>query len=491
MKHLHRYILKAFIGPWIITFLLCLFILLMQFLWRYIDDLVGKGLDISIIMELMFYASFSLVPLALPLAGLLASIMAIGKFGETNELFAMKSGGVSLYRIMLPIVIFNLFISYIAFVFSNDLMPYTNLKMRTLLYEIQQQRPEIVIQNGIFVEPVDGVCIKVDHKNRSNDLEGILIYDHRNNSTPNNVTMAEAGNILVTEDNSMMVLELTNGTRHEDVKGNKYQHQSSKFERQITYVDIDATGIDKNNEDFFKGGYEMLDNEQLKFSIDSLNGVLGKREQEICGNFKRFQIFKGFNSIYGINNEGTYNSGVPPLTITADGGKVSDKTDVIDLYNKMDKHQQSTVMQFALNFSRSAATYISVVTDELMGTRRWIVRHEIEWYRKYTLSFACLLLCFVGIPLGAIIRKGGFGFSILVSILIFLIYYVVSTTFESTVKELVLPPFFGMWASTAIVAPIAVYLVIAVANDSLRINPRVMNKIIYFLKFKWKKMKEE
>ena len=170
MKRLHRYILRAFVGPWLITFLLCVFILLMQFLWRYIDDLVGKGLDLSIILELMFYASFSLVPLALPLSGLLASIMAMGKFGETNELFAMKSGGVSLYRIMQPLVMFNLVISVVAFLFSNNLMPYTNLKMRSLLFGIQQQRPEVIIQNGIFVEPADDICIKVDNKNRTNAL---------------------------------------------------------------------------------------------------------------------------------------------------------------------------------------------------------------------------------------------------------------------------------------------------------------------------------
>ena len=297
MKRLHRYVLRAFVGPWIITFLLCVFILLMQFLWRYIDDLVGKGLDFSIILELMFYASFSLVPLALPLAGLLASIMSMGKLGETNELFAMKSGGVSLYRIMSPLIVLNIVISIVAFVFSNNIMPYTNLKMRSLLFGIQQQRPEVIIQNGIFVEPTEDISIKVDSKSRNNDLNGVLIYDHRSSSTPNNVTMAATGNILVTEDNSMMILELHNGTRHEDVKGNKYQHQRSKFERQVTYLELDATGIDKNNEEFFKGGYEMLDNQQLKYTTDSLNDALCAREQEFCGNFKRFQIFKGIYNI--------------------------------------------------------------------------------------------------------------------------------------------------------------------------------------------------
>jgi len=488
MKRLHRYILKAFVGPWIITFLLCVFILLMQFLWRYIDDLVGKGLDLTIILELMFYASFSLVPLALPLSGLLASIMAMGKLGETNELFAMKSGGVSLYRIMTPLVAFNLLISVVAFLFSNNLMPYTNLKMRSLLFGIQQQRPEVIIQNGIFVEPADDICIKVDSKNRTNnELNGVLIYDHRNSSTPNNVTMAATGNLLVTEDNSMMILELRNGTRHEDVKGGKYQHQSSKFERQVTYLELDATGIDKNNEEFFKGGYEMLNNSQLNFTIDSLNGALSQREQEICGNFKRFQIFRGINGVY--EGKEAYATKTVPLSIeVADDKSVADKVRVDSLCAMMNKTQRDIMLEYAVNYSRSAKTYIDIVTDEISGTRRWIVRHEMEWYRKYALSIACILFCLIGIPLGSIIRKGGFGLSVVVSVFIFLMYYIVSTTVESTVKELVVPAGWGMWFSTLLLLPLGAYLVISVANDSLRINPRVLNKILNF--FKRKKSKD-
>ncbi len=492
MKRLHRYILRAFVGPWLITFLLCVFILLMQFLWRYIDDLVGKGLDLSIILELMFYASFSLVPLALPLSGLLASIMAMGKFGETNELFAMKSGGVSLYRIMQPLVLFNLVISVVAFLFSNNLMPYTNLKMRSLLFGIQQQRPEVIIQNGIFVEPADDICIKVDNKNRTtNELNGVLIYDHRNSSTPNNVTMAATGNLLVTEDNSMMIMELRNGTRHEDVKGGKYQHQSSKFERQVTYLELDATGIDKNNEEFFKGGYEMLDNTQLNFTIDSLNEALSTREQEICGNFKRFQIFKGINGVY--DGTGSYNvAKTLPISIeVADDKSVADKVRVDSLCARMNSSQRTAMLDYAVNYSRSAKTYIDIVSDEISGTRRWIVRHEMEWYRKYALSAACLLFCLIGIPLGSIIRKGGFGLSVVVSVFIFLMYYIVSTTVESTVKELVMPAGWGMWFSTLLLLPLGIYLVVSVSSDRLRINPRVLNKILNIFKRRKKKQEGE
>lgn len=486
MKRLHRYVLKAFLGPWIITFLLCVFILLMQFLWRYIDDLVGKGLDFMTILELMFYASFSLVPLALPLSALLASIMAMGKFGETNELFAMKSGGVSLYRIMSPLVFFNILISICAFFFANNLMPYTNLKMRSLLYGIQQQRPEIVIQNGIFVEPADDICIKVDSKSRNNDLNDILIYDHRDNSTPNNVTKASSGNIVITEDNSMMILELRDGTRHEDVKGNKYQHQSSKFERQVTYLELDATGLDKDNEEFFKGGYEMLSNSQLAYTIDSIYNSLCEREQDVCSSFKRFQIFRGMNDAYGGSAVNYTWAKCAPLRITATSDSVVEKIQIDTLMSMMDNKQKEQLYEFAVNYSRSADTYLDIIANEIEGTRSWVARHEIEWYRKFTLSLACLLFCLIGIPLGSIIRKGGFGLSLVVSVLIFLVYYIVSTTIESTIKELITPAGIGMWISTLILLPIGVYLVVAVASDSLRINPRVMNKILNLLKLRRK-----
>jgi lipopolysaccharide export system permease protein len=289
----------------------------------------------------------------------------------------------------------------------------------------------------------------------------------------------------------MMILELHDGTRHEDVKGNKYQHQSSKFERQVTYLELDATGIDKNNEEFFKGGYEMLDNQQLKYTMDSLNLSLCNREQEICGNFKRFQIFKGMNEVYGGTNVTHSWLKCPPLRLTAENDSIVEKIHIDTLMAMMEGNQKEQLYEFAVNYARSANTYVNIVADEINGTRGWIVRHEIEWYRKYALSLACLLFCLIGIPLGSVIRKGGFGLSLVVSVLIFLLYYVLSTTIESTVKELVTPASIGMWVSSMVLLPVGIYLVIAVANDSLRINPRVMNKILNLLKFRRKKSGDE
>ncbi len=483
-KQIHKYIIKSFLGPWIITLLICVFLLLMQFLWKYIDDLVGKGLEWNVISELLFYASLTLVPLALPLSILLASIMTFGGFGEKNELFAMKSGGISLYKIMYPLLVFNLLISLGAFYFSNNLLPYTNLKMRSLLFSIQQQRPEVNIRNGIFTDPVDNLSIKVDRKYRNNNtLEGVLIYDHRNTSGNNNVTTAKAGNIKITEDKSILIMELYDGYRYEELQlekdkktANKSRpHQKSKFRKQTVYIELDGLGLDRSNEELFKNGFEMLNNKQLEKAIDSLRKSLHKREYDIWYNIKQYSLFKGEAEWLKLNEDQKEIAQIKVENFIIDNNEIYFSIDSI--YSNLNDNQQNKVIDFALNYSRAAKQYVEVTNDEVQGYQRWIVRHQIEWHRKFVLSIACLLFYLIGAPLGAIIRKGGFGFPVIVSVFIFLIYYIISITFEKTVRELVLPPEIGMWISTAILLPISIFLIIRTANDSMRVSPHFYLKI--------------
>jgi lipopolysaccharide export system permease protein len=494
LKKLHIYIIKAFLGPWLATFLICVFLLLMQFLWKYIDDLVGKGLEWNVISELLFYASLTLIPLALPLSVLLATIMTYGALGEKNELFAMKSGGVSLYRIMYPLFILNIVLSIGAFYFSNNLLPYTNLKMRSLLFSIQQQRPEVNIRNGIFTEPVDNLSIKVERKYRNNNtLEGILIYDHRDNSGNTNVTTAKAGNIKITEDKSYLILDLSDGYRYEELKlekekksiNKKYPHQTSKFKNQIVYIELDGLGLDRNNEDLFKNGFEMLNNNQLKQAVDSLNNNLHKREHDIWFNIVEYSMFKGEHSWLNMTEEEKLiaQTKIDQLLVESDNFKLN----IDSIYNNLNNSQKNKVIDFALNFSRSAKQYVEITGDEITGYNRWIARHEIEWHRKYVLSIACLLFYIIGAPLGAIIRKGGFGFPVIISVLIFLFYYIISITFEKTVREMVFAPEFGMWVSTYILIPISIFLTYKAANDSMRISPYFYVKITSFFRRKAKK----
>ena len=494
LKKVHKYIITSFLGPWVLTFLICVFLLLMQFLWKYIDDLVGKGLEWTIIVELLFYASLTLVPLALPLSILLATIMTFGSLGEKNELFGMKSGGISLYRIMYPLLVFNMLISLGAFYFSNNLLPYTNLKMRSLLFSIQQQRPEVSIRDGIFTEPVDGFSIKVDRKYRNNNtLEGILIYDHRNKSGNDNVTTAKAGNIKITEDKSVLIMELFDGYRYEELKLEKDNkspnktrpHQKSKFKKQTVYIELDGLGLDRSNEDLFKNGYEMLDNTQLKAAVDSLKQTLHKREYDIWFNITEYSLFKG--ELNWINKT--------PETekLAAQEVDALMLTDTIfdfnldSIYNRLDNQQKNKVIDFALNYSRAAKSYVEITGEEIIGYERWIVRHEIEWHRKFVLSIACLVFYLIGAPLGSIIRKGGFGLPVIISVFIFLIYYIISITFEKMVRELVILPEIGMWISTAILIPVALFLIYKTANDSVRISAHFYSTVTNFFKRKSKR----
>lgn len=461
----------------------------MQFLWKYIEDLVGKGLEWTVIAELLFYASMTLVPMALPLSVLLATIMTFGSFGEKNELFAMKSGGISLYRIMYPLLLFNICVCIGAFYFSNNFLPYTQLKMRSLLYSINEQSPEINIRSGIFSEPVEDFSIKADKKNRGNNtLENIIIYDHRNSSGNNNITTAEYGTIKMTEDKRFLILDLYDGYRFEEIRNPKdlnssnktRPHQKTKFHRQTVYIEMDVLGMDRNNEDIYRGNFEMIDNSQIKEAVDSLRKVSDKREYETWMNLTNTSLYKG------ISKQG-------PEIIIQDSTEMHTndiQLNIDSLYNSLNTSQKIKVNDFASNYARSAKSYIEVIDEELTSKSRWIARHEIEWHRKYTLSIACLLFYLIGAPLGAIIRKGGFGIPVIISVVIFLFYYMISIAFEKAVRELAFSPEFGMWISTYILIPIILYVLYSAGTDSLRISSHFYQTIKTFFKRKSKRTVE-
>ncbi len=488
IKKLHGYIIKSFIGPWLASFFIGVFLLLMQFLWKYIDDLVGKGLEWHIIAELLFYASLTLVPLALPVSILLATIMTYGGLGEKYELFAMKSGGVSLIRIIYPLFILNLFISLGAFYFSNNLLPYTNLKMRTLLYSIQQQRPEVNLQSGIFTEPVDDFVIKVDRKlRRDNALESVIIYDHRNKSGNTNVTTSNYGNLKTSADEKILIFDLYDGYRYEELESRKtsekktrtYPHQKSFFKQKTVFIELDGLGLDRSDEELFKSGFEMLNNKQLILATDSLHEKLRNRESSISNNIVEYNLFKA-KDISSKENKTEYSE---EKNIINENDSVIEKKSItyinIDsLYNTLNESQKNKVIDFALNYGRSASTYIGAVKDEITGYKRWIARHDIEYHRKYVVAVACILFFLLGAPLGAIIRKGGFGIPVIVSVFIFLFYYIISITFEKMVRELVITPETGMWASSLILLPVTIYILNKATKDSISLSPQFYQTII-------------
>ena len=263
MKKLHLFLIKSFLGPFIATFFIAIFLLLMQFLWKYVDDLVGKGLGFDQIALLLYYASARFVPIALPIAMLLASVMVFGKLGEQYELVALKSAGISLPRILLPLTIFVLMLSYGSFLFSNYLMPIANLKNGSMIYDIQKKKPALNIKEGIFYKDIEGFSMKINKKNTSNNtLKDIIIYDHTSNNGNDKVIIAESGIMQLTTDEKFLELILYNGHSYIDIpnKKSKNPYRTTHFKEDLIRFDLASFSKSTNSEKLYKGHYAMLNN---------------------------------------------------------------------------------------------------------------------------------------------------------------------------------------------------------------------------------------
>jgi lipopolysaccharide export system permease protein len=536
----------SFLGPFVMTFFIVLFLLLMQFLWRYIEDLVGKGLEFNIIGELLLYASSGLVPLALPLAILLSSLMTFGNMGEFYELTAIKASGISLRRIMMPVVIMVVFISAGAFFFSNNVLPITNLKMKSLLFDVRQQRPEVQITSGVFYNGLDNYSIRVNKKDPvTNLLYDIKIYDHSGNRGNIDVTVADSGRMKMTADRRNMIITLWNGYKYTEVtegrrkKNRNYPHRLIKFGEQSIIIEMTGFELSRTDESIFKNSYQMLNITQLKKAGDSIKKELSVRSREFYNSLLRNNFFKltgkpqttniNSNSIFYSNTANGSLAAVNRMTIAgsaansaADRNKaaavknttvtevaarkaaakraaIQNRTDLepgsvtpVDTFTLADpdfikkprkkvKNFDSLFTSFNLqekqNIIRTATTYISMTQYLVMSTAsnmvyetRLLRRHEIEWHRKFTLAFACLIFLFIGAPLGAIIRKGGLGLPTVISTLLFILYYIVSLTGEKFVRESVLPGFEGMWLSSFVLIIAGVFLTYQATNDSAILN---------------------
>lgn len=432
----------------------------MQFLWKYIDDLVGKGLELSILSELLFYASATFVPMALPLAILLSSLMTFGNMGENYELVALKSAGISLQRAMLPLIIVSIFISISAFFFSNNVLPIANLKFGTLLHDIRSQRPELNIRPGIFYDKIDNYIIKVSSKNkRTNTLYNVMIYDHTDNSGNRNVTIADSADMLMSADKNFLVLNLYNGCKYEELPEDgrnrnnyrTYPHQSSFFISESITLDLSGFGLKRTDEELFKENQEMLNVAQLSASKDSLIVEFEERKQSFGTNLLQTNYYK---------------REIKPDSIYQDSCELY-HYNVDSFFNALTRSEKLRIIESAQNFARSTQTYISATNMDYEHRERWITKYDIEWHRKFSLSFACLVLFFIGAPLGAIIRKGGLGMPVVVATLFFIFYYIISITGEKTVKQGLIPAYQGMWLSAAVLMPLGIFLTFKATADSV------------------------
>ncbi|MFT4524624.1 MAG: lipopolysaccharide export system permease protein [Bacteroidia bacterium] len=465
LKKLHKLLLTSYAGPFVMTFFVSLFVLLMQFLWKYIDDLVGKGLEWYIIAELLFYASASLVNMALPLAILLSSIMTLGNLGENYELVALRSAGISLGRIMYPLIIVAILTSVGAFYFANNVIPVSNLKMGTLLYDIRHQRPTMSLKPGVFYRGLQGYSIRTGSKgDDEQSLYDLIIYDHTDNKGNIKVTTADSGRMAYSHNERYMEFTLYSGKSYtqEDNPSRKsktYPHSINQFDEELIRFDMSDFKLSRSSDEIFKDNYRMQSFSQLRAHIDSFKVEKVKRHSELANNIK-----KNYKYVF------------PELMTATDSVKMKygARTRLIlpmstakdSVLNNFPTGERKNIATTALNLSRSVKAYLSSITEDARMREHRMDRYEIEIHRKLTLSVACLVLFFIGAPLGAIIRKGGLGLPVIVSVLFFLLYYVISITGEKFAKEGVWTPAEGMWLSSVVLMPIGIFLTYKATTDS-------------------------
>lgn len=460
MKRLHIMIIRAFLGPLLITFLIVLFILVMQFLWKYVDDLMGKGLEWYVLLELMTYATASFVPLALPLAILLSSIMTMGGLGENSELVPMRSAGLGLFRIMSPLVIFIGLLSLGSFYFSNNLLPIANLKFQSLLWDVTRKKPALNLRPGIFYNGIDGFSIRVQDKDKeTGTLYDVLIYDHRAAFQGNRtVVRAKTGTMSRSPDDHYLFLSLHDGHFYDEhgAAGNddaKYAMMRGTFKEDRLRLDLTGLGMVRTDEDLFKDHYKMLTIGQLQLAEDSLLGSLAMRSKEQQAHLR--------NSLYILRDKKLRTENTPPVVPRSE--PMSERTEKVQ---QPDLQNRNAVYDVATNMVRNNLNYIQRSMDEREGRTEQVNRFRIEWHRKLMLAFACMVFFFIGAPLGAIIRKGGMGLPTVFAIIFFLVFHIISFSMEKLAIAGGITPWPGMWISTLVLLPIGVLLTWKAATDS-------------------------
>ncbi len=464
-----------------------MFILIMQFLWKYIDDLMGKGLNSWIILELLFFVSASLIPLALPLAILLSSIMTFGNFAETNELTALKSSGLSLYQIMKPLTVVVVSIALFTFYFANYVIPVANFKWHSLIYDIQNTKISTIITPGVYSKELDGYAIKISEGDESHFKE-ILIHDH---TMPNEIKTIRAkdGKIYKSENGKHVFFELNDGYVNEELAPqapsylpngklhpnsfNQHPSRRSTFDKGVYKIDLQGFSFQRSDDKLFADKHEMLNVFQIYHSIDSIN----QNKQKISDDFSR-----------GITNEHSF---IQSLHFKSDSLNGSYKSDISSMerpkvidFKRLNNNEKLLAIQLAQSKLRRKNQTIQSQLEYLNSIDRDIDGYWIEFHRKFALTYAIVVLFFIGAPLGAIVKKGGFGAPVVIASLLFMIYFVLISIGESLASSQVVSPFIGMWFASFVLSPIAYLFMRAAANDS-----PVFSKESWFKKIKIAKTK--
>ena len=402
-------------------------ILLMQFLWKYIDDLIGKGLDFSIIIELLWYSSITLIPIALPLSVLLASIMMVGGMAERSEITALNSIGQPFIYLFKPLFFFSFLIAIFSFIVSNYSIPFSNLKATNLMYDIMQKKLNINIKEKVFFSDIEGFSIRVEKKQPNGVMSNVIIYDYSDKKGIKKIFTSRKAKMGITQNNQNLLIQLINGENYSEVTKNSDEYiLKTTFDKYDLQLDLSAFQMERTTTDRFSNRAKTMNIKQLKTGLDSLTKEKNRLEKNIIHKFK----YK--------NKEHLSNN----MSIEKTLINISQKEKYLRNY-----HNQRNIFNKKIN------------------------KFKVELHRKFTLSIACIIMLIIGAPIGAIIKKGGFGLPVVFSIILFLIYHILSITGEKMVKKDLIEPVLGMWGSTYIMLTIGMLLLIIV-NKNLFIHKR-------------------
>ncbi len=460
MKTIHKLVLKAYMGPMLMTFFIVIFVLMMNFVWRYIDELVGKGLDAMVIIELICYATVNMITMGLPLAMLLAAIMTMGNLGENYELLAMKSAGMSLPQIMKPLIIVVGLISVGGFFIINDLVPYANRKMFSIIYDIRQQKQTIEFQDGLFFNGIENMSIRVEKQDpKTKLLRGVLIYDNRNVNGNMTTTIADSGYIRLSDDKKFLMVTLFNGETYEQTRSNKWYTQSTLrhhlFERQDGTIPMEGFDFQRSDENAFGGSSQTRDIKELQHAIDSLDLMVNEATASSYDPLLKQQIFQKDDTILALEGDSLYVD-----------RSYKHKSLSLDSIPHLGTRTKNEIWRSARNAAKSSRNMFAFDESTAKEALNQLYRSKNEWHRKLAFPVSIMIFFLIGAPLGAIIRKGGLGMPIVISVGFFVIYYIISISGEKWAREGDWSSLMGMWISSIILTPIAIYLTYKATNDS-------------------------
>ncbi|OGX88837.1 LptF/LptG family permease [Hymenobacter glacialis] len=451
LKKLDKLILKAFAGPFLLTFAVVQFILLTHTLLKYLDDIIGKDLGTGVLLQLLFFFSVLIVPISLPLAVLLSSLMTYGNLGEHHELTAIKASGIALTRILRPVLLVTIGLAVGAFWFNETIVPRANLKAYSLLWDVRQQKLALDIREGVFYNGIPGYTIKVDRKTGENGdrLHGVMIYDHTQKSGNATVILADSGRMFTRFGGAYLGLELFHGNTYieqpdmQNRAGASFTRQG--FDHNLVTFSLASFDLGRTQEELFSTNRMMLNIPQLHNAADSVQKRMLIEQSQVVRQTNAYFSFLRFDTTGRAANRKVEGLVVPASLLAP---------------------PSATILQQAGNRANNLRAFASSTAERLDDYARNSAMFRIEVYRKYSQSVAVLLMFLIGAPLGAIIKKGGLGVPILVSIMFFIIYYVLSIMGEKYGREFVMPVGIGMWMSNLLLLPAGLFFLYQAYNDS-------------------------